>query len=119
MSEAISYHSPSAPWNIYAEQLFPVGYGYPLWIPEPSRDRERQVFIGDVGWVKQGEFRALFNCMKAQDDPANTEKGVPLEFQMFNPKNVSIGRCERISQRVICSSSIRTLEAQADMGATA
>ena len=101
------------PWYIYAEQLFPAGYGYPLWIPEPSRDRERQVFIGDVGWIRQGEFRALFNCMKSEDDPVNAEKGVPAEFPLFNPKNFSIGRCERISQTVIYSSSIRTLETQA------
>ncbi|TBU52469.1 WD40-repeat-containing domain protein [Dichomitus squalens] len=107
------------PWNIYAEQLFPMGFGYPLWIPEPSRDRGRQVYIGDVGWIKQGEFRALFNCMKPEDDPVNEEKGVPLDFQLFNPKNVSIGRCERIGQKVVASSSIRTIEAQGDVGANA
>ena len=110
--------SSTRPWDIYAEQLFPVGYGHPLWIPEPNNNR-REIDIGDVGWLKDGEFRALFNSMKPEGDPANGEKGVPLDFEVFNPRNVSIGNCNRITQQMVCSRNIRTIEASAELSGDA
>ena len=102
----------TTPWDIYADQLFPVGYGHPLWIPEPN---EREVQIGDVGWLKEGEFRALFNSMKPSDDPINA-KGVPAGFSLFRPPNLSVGKCDKIIQDVVCSRSIRIFENSAEAG---
>lgn len=96
----------TTPWDIYAEQLFPIGYGHPLWIPEPN---EREVQIGDVGWLKEGEFRALFNSMKPSDDPINA-KGVPADFSVFESRNTSVAECDKIMQMEVCSRSIRKLE---------
>ncbi len=52
----------SAAGDIYAEQLISLRYGYPLWHPDPSPERA-PVQLGDVGWVREGEVRALFNAL--------------------------------------------------------
>ncbi|KAI0696216.1 WD40-repeat-containing domain protein [Cerioporus squamosus] len=104
----------TTPWDIYAEQLLPVGYGHPLWIPEPN---EREVEIGDVGWLKTGEFRALFNSMQPHDDPVNLDKGVPRDFNVFRPQNLSVAVCDRIMQKMVCSRSLITTDAQGNVGA--
>ncbi|KAM5536984.1 hypothetical protein V8D89_009313 [Ganoderma adspersum] len=94
------------PWDIYAEQLFPSGYGHPLWKPEPNPSSGREVFIGDVGWLKEGEFRALFNSMKDADDPINEEKSVPRDYTVFESTNMSIGRSDKITSSIVFSRSI-------------
>ncbi|CCM04487.1 uncharacterized protein FIBRA_06667 [Fibroporia radiculosa] len=63
------------PWNVYAEQLSGLGYGYALWNPQPIEDSE--VLIGDVGWIRKGRFHRLFNAMKDAQDPLNLSFGVP------------------------------------------
>ncbi|OCH91641.1 hypothetical protein OBBRIDRAFT_728460 [Obba rivulosa] len=62
-------------YKIYAEQLFPLGHGHPLWEPEPTRFGEVQ--IGDVGYMRGGAFHRLFNALRPADDPANVEFGCP------------------------------------------
>ncbi|KAI1781683.1 hypothetical protein LXA43DRAFT_908057 [Ganoderma leucocontextum] len=107
------------PWDIYASQLFPIGYGHPLWMPEPTSTSGREVCIGDVGWLKEGEFRALFNSMNDADHPINQEKKVPRDFQVFCPPNLSIGRSDKITAQMVCSRSITANEAQAELAAVA
>ena len=114
MDVHLSSFMATTPWDIYAQQLFPIGYGHPLWIPEPD-EHHREVDIGDVGWLKAGEFRALFNSMKPDGDPFNILKGVPRDFDMFNPKNLSIGNRPRITQHMVCSRNVRSLKASADV----
>ncbi|TCD63774.1 hypothetical protein EIP91_004957 [Steccherinum ochraceum] len=48
------------PWKIYEGELFGKGYGIPLWFPEPHRNRE--VSIGDVGFLQGGSFMPVFNA---------------------------------------------------------
>ena len=108
----------SRPCDIYAEQLFPLGHGHPLWIPEPNNNG-REIDIGDVGWLKDGDFRSLFNSMKPEDDPVNAAKGVPLDFEVFNPRNISIGTYPRITQPAVCSRSVRILEESTETAADA
>lgn len=104
------------PWDIYAEQLISLGYGHPLWIPEPN---EREVEIGDVGWLKEGEFRPLFNTMKPENHPVNLAKGVPRGFTTLSPQNLSISTCPKIMQNFISSHSIHTMDAQVHLTAGA
>ncbi|KAI0635543.1 hypothetical protein C8Q77DRAFT_1039062, partial [Trametes polyzona] len=68
-----------APWDIYAERLFSLGYGYPLWAPEPSL-QFGEVRIGDIGYLSEGRFHFLFNCTVPEDDPINV-RGVPPGFE--------------------------------------
>lgn len=68
------------PADIYADQLVRLGYGYPLWEPEPTKHGE--VLIGDVGYVLDGAFYRLFNAMRGADDPVNAA-GVPEEFEVL------------------------------------
>ena len=107
------------PWDIYAQQLLPVGYGHPLWVPEPSSTSGREVLIGDVGWLKEGEFRALFNSMRDKEDPVNQEKNVPRDFTVFSPSNISIGKSDKITATMVFSQSIKASDAQAEVTAVA
>ncbi|KAF8995208.1 hypothetical protein BDQ17DRAFT_1430573 [Cyathus striatus] len=48
-------HAPSS-YEIYVEKMFPLKYGYPLWLPQPDRNfpieyRRKGVSIGDVGCI--------------------------------------------------------------------
>lgn len=63
--------------EIYASQLVHLGYGHPLWHPEPTKFGD--VEIGDVGYVDDGCFYRLFNAIRSMDDPANKD-GVPADF---------------------------------------
>ncbi|EMD31150.1 hypothetical protein CERSUDRAFT_60482, partial [Gelatoporia subvermispora B] len=56
---------------VYAEQLYPLGHGMPLWEPEPTRSGPVQ--IGDVGYIQEGGFYRLFNAMCSADDPLNRD----------------------------------------------
>ncbi|RDX46032.1 WD40 repeat-like protein [Lentinus brumalis] len=102
------------PWDIYAEQLFSLGYGYPLWIPEPN---QHEVDIGDVGWIQDGEFCTLFNSRKPEDSPVNIDKGVPLHFDMFSPPISHIYACQEIMPKMVCSRGIRAMDAETKVGA--
>ena len=100
------------PWDIYAEQLLPVGYGHPLWLPEPN---SREIELGDVGWLKEGGFHPLFNSMKAPDDPINLDKGIPPNFTTFNPPNLWISNNEKLVQDIVYSKSIHTTDVSGDI----
>ena len=62
--------------NLLAAELVGAGLGYPLWCPEPD---EREVEVGDVGYVHDGFFVQLFNVMFPSTHPFNAQ-GVPQDF---------------------------------------
>ncbi|OSC98124.1 hypothetical protein PYCCODRAFT_1471329 [Trametes coccinea BRFM310] len=104
------------PWKIYAEQLAPVGFGYPLWAPDPPPGTN-PVELGDVGWVRRGEFVALFNACRAADDrqPLNA---VPSGYEPLDPSTlVTRGPRESIRQEVLHSRSIKQLDVSSGAGA--
>ena len=103
-------------WNIYAKQLMPLGFGYPLWGPEPDPDLG-EVRIGDVGYLQEGYFCVLFNTMRGADDPVNSRKGVPEGFETFNPPNsMLIRRPNVITHPRLHSKNLQSMELSA--GAT-
>ena len=65
-------------WDVYRSCLFPLGYGYPLWHPFGE---EGAVWLGDVGWVREGKFYPLFNSMRKEDDVVHFLRGVPRDFR--------------------------------------
>ncbi|EIW53818.1 uncharacterized protein TRAVEDRAFT_77124, partial [Trametes versicolor FP-101664 SS1] len=94
---------------IYAEQLISLGYGYPLWVPDPAPG-QAPIQIGDVGWVHEGEFHVLFNALR-EAHVAQPMDAVPANFAPLNPKGLQIwGPREKIWQRVLCSRTIHRRE---------
>ncbi|CCM03868.1 uncharacterized protein FIBRA_06019 [Fibroporia radiculosa] len=81
-----------AAYNVYAEQLSRIGYGYPLWDPEPTEYGE--VIIGDVGFVSEGAFYRLFNATRPADDTSQKLRVPdgyrPLPSESYAPKKRSI-----------------------------
>ncbi|KZT65356.1 hypothetical protein DAEQUDRAFT_814340 [Daedalea quercina L-15889] len=71
---------PSTPWDTYAKELLPRGYGYALWNPEP--DSAGEVEIGDVGYTEGGQFHRLFNAMHHAGHHFNI-RGVPEGFEQL------------------------------------
>ncbi|KAF9459080.1 hypothetical protein BDZ94DRAFT_1061902 [Collybia nuda] len=63
--------------DIYAQQLGDLRRGHPLYYPEPRP--EGPVEIGDVGFIKDGAFRRLFNVSQPPDHPSQ-RFGVPENF---------------------------------------
>ena len=60
----------SAHYDIYRQELgraYP-GFGYALWVPSPG-EQNTPVEVGDVGFIRQGQFHRLFNALL----PANHE----------------------------------------------
>ncbi|TBU25438.1 hypothetical protein BD311DRAFT_669637 [Dichomitus squalens] len=103
------------PWDIYADSLFHLGFGYPVWKPDPAPGCG-EVDIGDVGWLENGEFHKLFNTTKAPDDPQ--PRGIPDGYRTFDVERAFIhGPREEIQQSVLCSRSIERLDASAGLTA--
>ncbi|TBU44308.1 hypothetical protein BD309DRAFT_42643 [Dichomitus squalens] len=95
-------------WDIYAEQLFTLGYGHPLWVPEPCVE-SGEICIGDVGYLRAGGFRFIFSSMKEQDHPRNTRIGVPQGFQPFRPPGHQlVRRPNEIMQGQLHSANLRS-----------
>ncbi|KAI0659505.1 hypothetical protein C8Q70DRAFT_1044986 [Cubamyces menziesii] len=98
------------PWDIYAEQLEPLGYGYPLWTPDPAPGAA-QVDIGDVGLIKDGEFIALFNIFRGEDE-GQPRGCVPIGHVPLDISKVEVvGPRDKISQSPLYSRSIRVTNA--------
>lgn len=107
MSSRIISQAITKASDIYAEGLFHLGHGYPLWGPEPD-ETCGEVRLGDVGYIRDGHFNLLFNCMRGRDDPVNSKQGVPDNFEIFSPPpNTTIQRPNEITATMLHSQSAR------------
>ena len=74
----------AAGWDIYAKELFQYGHGYPLWGPEPDTTYG-EVRLGDVGYLREGRFCFLFNCLphleEESDRASRHSRGYPNGFK--------------------------------------
>ncbi|KAI0696228.1 WD40-repeat-containing domain protein [Cerioporus squamosus] len=96
-------------WDVYAQQLFHHGYGFPLWLPDPDPTAS-PVQIGDVGWMKNGGFLQLFNARNSEDEQP-VRYGVPDGYEPFNPPNLIItGPKERILQPLLYGRTVREVD---------
>ena len=103
-------------WDIYAEQLYPHGYGYPLWQPDHNFPCG-EVEIGDVGYIEKGGFFQLFNSMRNSDD-RQALNGVPAAFEQFKPSKFLIyGPKQLITQRYIYSGIIKDVDVSGSVSA--
>ena len=96
-------------YDIYARELWYLGHGHPMWGPEPSL-AFGEVRLGDVGYLQEGDFLFLFNCMQDAHDPVN-KRGVPDNFQVFAPPDAASiqHRPDKITQRQLHSTDISSL----------
>lgn len=107
----------NAAWDIYAKQLIPLRFGYPLWGAEPD-SRFGEVQLGDVGYLREGHFCFLFNAMAPATDPRNLLRGVPDNFKTFCPPNPEpIRRLNTITQHQLKSRTVRSNAVKASVSA--
>ncbi|KAM5541093.1 hypothetical protein V8D89_005226 [Ganoderma adspersum] len=101
----------AAAWTIYAKQLYPQGYGYPLWQPDPD-PKASPVDIADVGWLDKGGFFQLFNSrMKLEDASRQVHARVPEGFVPFDPPDLFVsGPHPSLVAPPLCSETIETSE---------
>ncbi|KAH9915957.1 uncharacterized protein BXZ73DRAFT_54081 [Epithele typhae] len=102
---SVRTQSSPHPWDVYAQQMFSHGYGYPLWLPEPSPSA-LPVQICDVAWMDGGGLRQLFNA-RCTELTRQVLEAVPDHFIPFNPPNLfESGPEQRLRQRVLCSRTL-------------
>ncbi|RPD59661.1 hypothetical protein L227DRAFT_593782 [Lentinus tigrinus ALCF2SS1-6] len=110
--------SEPAAWDIYAKELWPLCYGHPLWFPEPCPEFG-EVHIGDVGYLREGNFTRLFNAMHCADHPLNAVRGVPDGFEVFDPDNPMFKDLPNaITQSHLLSKNIRSTSISAAASAS-
>ena len=51
------------PYNAYCDELTSLSQGLALWNPNPPKDIDNNVSIGDVGYLKEGAFIRMFNVI--------------------------------------------------------
>ena len=97
---------PMADDEIFREQLairYP-SYGHAMWRPSPSNP-ERPVQVGDVGFIRGGNFHRLFNALLPVDDPSQ-ELGVPEYFEPLVPKLSNHLRTDSLDRNNYCSDEV-------------
>ncbi|OCH89485.1 WD40 repeat-like protein [Obba rivulosa] len=97
----------SAAEDIYVQTLFPLGYGYPIWNPDPT-PTSPEIHIGDVGHMEQGTFYRLFNAMKDVHDPENEKRMLPTNFEKLTlPDQLNIVTPRAIQAGAVCSKTVK------------
>lgn len=59
-------------------------FGHALWEPDPGEDFP-PVEVGDVGFIRQGNFHRLFNALLPEDHPSHDTFGVPENHDLLQP----------------------------------
>ena len=81
-------------YDIFRRHLwnkFPA-YGHALWDPSPG-NLYPAVEVGDVGYIREGKFRRLFNVLLPANHPSHRNFGVPEyhERLTLNINHIDIG----------------------------
>lgn len=110
-----------AHYDIFRDQLglkYPA-YGHALWEPSPGR-LYSGVEVGDVGFIREGQFRRLFNALLPADHPSHTNFGVPESYEPLTTPGVA----EHIDSLILnshdfCSGGIMTTPPELEVFAAA
>ena len=64
-------------WTTYAQELYPLGHGHPMWFPEPEPENPNGVHIGNVGVLNEdsGYFRVLLRLRDGEDGAVASDGG--------------------------------------------
>ena len=113
-------HTAMTHYDIFRGQLaikYPA-YGHALWEPRPPGGHElERVEIGDVGFIREGQFHRLFNALLPEDYPSHRKFGVPPHHELLVPSvsyhiNKSVLSCNHY-----CSAGI-TIDTEPDIRAS-
>ena len=103
-------------FETFTKELVPLRYGLPLWIPESHDNRE--VNLGDIGWLSDGGFNVLFNCTKSAEHPLNKRFQVPPNFKELDINDTHISSTIRfITDPIVCSRSMRKIKVASEVAA--
>ena len=71
-----------ADYDIFREQLSVKfsSYGHALWEPSPGEPNS-PVNVGDVGFIRNGQFHRLFNALLSEDQP-----DLPAHYEQLIPR---------------------------------
>ena len=94
----------AAAYDVYAEQLYTVKEGFPLYEPDPGSQYDR-VRVGDVGFVQYGFFQRMFNIFVDENDPIN-QGGVPENFSSVPAVYQATHERTPLGPGEICSTSV-------------
>ncbi|KAH9919630.1 uncharacterized protein B0H18DRAFT_957451 [Fomitopsis serialis] len=100
-------------WNVYAQQLFRRGLGYPLWDPEP-RVEEGEVLIGDVGYLDEGRFYRICNAMRDAND--STQICVPPGFKKLDLRSTPRAEATAVPEGPLFSQTVHRVMEKGTVG---
>jgi hypothetical protein len=93
-------------YDIYRDEMatkYPA-YGHALWVPGPGRFHPA-VEVGDVGFIREGQFHRLFNALLPKDHPSHKDFGVP-EYHV--PLELKVPKHIHISERKLSPNNFRS-----------
>ena len=59
-------------------------YGYALWESNPG-EQYPPVAVGDVGFIREGKFRRMFNALLPENHESHQRFGVPHDHEPLQP----------------------------------
>lgn len=108
-----------AHYDIFRDQLrlkYPA-YGHALWEPSPGR-LYSGVEVGDVGFIREGQFRRLFNALLPSDHPSHRDFGVPESYEPLTTSGVA-EHIDSLNSHDFCSGGIMKTPPELEVFATA
>ena len=96
-----------AHYDIFRHHLaikFP-SYGHALWEPDPG-NLYPAVQVGDVGHIREGKFRRLFNVLLSAEDPSHRNFGVPEYHERLTLNMESHINVSRLTPNNFCSAKV-------------
>ena len=79
-----------AHYDVYCEEIAKAypGFGHALWEPGPG-EQNHQVEVGDVGFIREGQFNRLFNVLLPGEHESHERFGVPEGHEPLSHSNRS------------------------------
>ena len=100
-------------WDVYQQQLFTLGYGLPLWDPEPT-DYSQELSWGSVIYpTVHGRYMHLFHA--AKDSPP-AQQHAPAGHVKFERPPVIFGPADTIKRATLFSKSVSSEKVDASAG---
>ncbi|KAH9021278.1 hypothetical protein EDB83DRAFT_2231297 [Lactarius deliciosus] len=93
-----------AHYDTYREELAKAypGFGYALWEPGPG-DENPHVEVGDVGFIREGQFHRLFSVLLPENHESHERFGVP---EGHEPLRLTV--TNHINRRVLTPNTFRS-----------